>query len=121
MKRHKKANPAFTFYANDALAWEPIAWLPDDLLGQAFKLIVYGCKLGSSLPAEHPLLRLLDPKVIELCTRRDGDRVEVIAPCDLPKLMASRRRWQESRKVGAEAAGRGADGRFKGGRLKGVA
>ncbi|HEV8573264.1 MAG TPA: hypothetical protein VGR43_01010, partial [Dehalococcoidia bacterium] len=97
---------------NDALAWEPISFLDDARLGQAFKLIVYGCKLGGSLPADHPLLEMLDPKVVALCTRRVGDRVEVIAPHDLPRLMANRRRWRESRKKGADAAGRGADGRF---------
>lgn len=115
-KRHGGGdhNPAFTFYANDALAWEPIAWLSDEQLGQAFKLIVYGCKHGSALPAGHPLLGLLDPKVVAMCTRPEGDHVAVIAPCDLPKLMASRRKWRESRKAGADAAGRGPGGRFGG-------
>jgi hypothetical protein len=112
--RKRRENPAFTFYANDALAWEPIAWLSDELLGQAFKLIVYGCKLGGSLPADHPLLGLLDPKVIGLCTRKVGDRVQVIAPHDLPKLMADRAKWRESRKAGAAAAGRTLLGRFGG-------
>ena len=113
-RRRHQENPAFTFYANDALAWEPIAWLSDELLGQAFKLIVYGCKLGGALPADHPLLSLLDPKVIQLCTRMNGDRVQVIAPHDLPKLMAKRREWCVSRRKGAEAAGRGEHGRFGG-------
>lgn len=108
----KKDNPAFMFFANDALAWEPISWLSYELLGQAFKLIVYGCKLGGSLPADHPLLAMLDPKVLNLCTRRSGDRVDVIAPHDLPRLMANRRRWRESRRAGADAAGRDARGRF---------
>jgi hypothetical protein len=112
MSRKRRDNPSFTFFADDALAWEPIAWISDTLLGQAFKLIVYGCKHGSSLPKDHPLLSLLDSKVIALCTRPNGDRVEVIAPCDLPRLMANRQRWRESRRKGAEAAGRGAGGRF---------
>jgi len=114
MKRRRRENPSFTFFADDMLAWEPIAWLGDALLGQAFKLIVYGCKLGSSLPVDHPLLGILDPKVIELCTKRDGDRVLVVAPADLPRLMADRRRWRESRKAGADAAGRDEVGRFGG-------
>jgi hypothetical protein len=110
----RRENPGFTFYADDALSWEPIAWLPDELLGQCFKLIVYGCKLGGSLPKDHPLLGLLDPKVITLCTRPNGDRVDVIAPHDLPRLMANRKAWKESRKPGAAAAGRDDSGRFKG-------
>jgi hypothetical protein len=116
--KRKRDNPGFMFFANDAMAWEPIAWLPDNLLGQAFKLIVYGCKLGGSLPVNHPLLGLLDPKVLELCTRPAGDVVEVIAPHDLPRLMARRESWRKSRKAGAEAAGRGQGGRFGGGEAK---
>lgn len=112
MKRTKRENPAFTFYADDALAWEPIQWIGDALLGQCFRLIVYGAKNGGSLPITHPLLALLDPKVLGLCTRRVGDVVEIIAPHDLPRLMASRRRWRDSRKKGADAAGRDAQGRF---------
>jgi hypothetical protein len=112
MKREK--NPAFTFYADDALSWEPINFLSDQLLGQAFRLIVYACKNGGSLALGHPLLGLLDPKVIELCTRTVDDRIEVIAPHDLPKLMAKRRAWAASRKAGADAAGRDAGGKFKG-------
>ena len=112
--RKRRENPAFTFYADDALAWEPIAWLSDALLGQCFRLIVYGTKNHGALPVTHPLLGILDPKVIELCTRRVGDLVEIIAPHDLPRLMANRRRLRESRRKGAEAAGRDASGRFGG-------
>jgi hypothetical protein len=61
------------------------------------------------------LLSILDSNVVELCTVKDGDRVRVVKPHDLPKLMASRRRWRESRRAGADAAGRDAHGRFKGG------
>ncbi len=114
MSRRQDGNPSFTFFANDALAWEPIAWLNDGLLGQCFKLIVYATKNGGALPASHPLLGILDKKVLELCTRRKGDVVEVIAPHDLPRLMANRRRWRESRRKGAEAAGRDEKGRFGG-------
>jgi hypothetical protein len=41
-----------------------------------------------------------------------GDRVLIIAPHDLPRLMANRARWRQSRRKGADAAGRGRDGRF---------
>ncbi len=112
----KRENPSFTFFADDALSWEPIAWLSDELLGQCFKLVVYGCKLGGALPADHPLLGLLNPKVIELCTVREGDHVLVVRPHDLPRLMSARRRWRESRRPGARAAAaasvRGPAGRF---------
>lgn len=114
MSKKTRKNPGFMFFANDALAWEPINFLTDEQLGQAFKLIVYGCKLGGSLPKGHPLLELLDPKVLSLCTRKRGAVVEVIAPHDLPRLMARRQQWCDSRKAGAEAAGRGAGGKFGG-------
>ena len=110
--KRKRDNPSFTFFADDALAWEPIAWLGDALLGQCFRLIVYGTKNHGSLPSDHPLLGLLDSKVIDLCTRHEGDRVAIIAPHDLPRLMANRAKWRESRKAGATAAGRDSSGRF---------
>jgi hypothetical protein len=113
--RRRCNNPAFTFFANDVLCWESFALLSDAQLGQAFKLIVYGCNAGGSLPRDHPLLGLVDPRVIELCTRTAGDRILVIAPHDLPKLMADRARWRASRRRGAEAAGRTLLGRFGGG------
>jgi hypothetical protein len=46
-------------FANDVLHWEPINFLTEAHLGQVFKLIVYACKCGSALPADHPLLTVL--------------------------------------------------------------
>ena len=102
------------FFADDVLCWEPLSWLTDAQLGQAFKLIVFGAKAGGSLLPDHPLLKLLDEKVVGLCTRRAGGRVEIIAPTDLPRLIAAREKWKRSRAAGAAGNVRNADGTFGG-------
>lgn len=104
--RARRDNPSFTFFADDVLAWEPIAWLPDAALGQAFKLITYACKNGSTLPADHPLIGMLDPKIVNLCTTPVGDHLAVVRPCDLPRLMLDRQAYLEKRRVAAAAGGR---------------
>jgi hypothetical protein len=112
-RKRRRENPAFTFFADDVLAWEPYRFLTREQRGDVLDLIVYGGKLGGSLPADHPLLGSLDAKLIELCTRREGNRVVVVVPLDLPGLLADRQDWRESRRPGAEAADRGPDGRFR--------
>lgn len=99
-------NPAFTLYANDIMHWEPIQWLSDAQLGQVFKLIVYACKLHSRVPKDHPLLTILDAKVIALCCRDDGDALAVIRPVDLPKLMLARETYLQRRRDAAAKGGR---------------
>ena len=101
-----RENPAFTFFADDVLAWEPIVWLTDAQLGQAFKLITYACKNGSTLPTTHPLIALLDPKVVELCTRPERDRLAVVRPCDLPRLMLDRQRYLDARRSAGSKGGK---------------
>lgn len=111
-------NPAFTFFANDVLSWEAFHCLSDAQLGHCLKLMVYAAKNGGSLPKEHWLLKLLDPAMLEVCSSPDDadETVNVTAPFNLPKLMADRRRWSESRKAGANANTRDPDGRFSGSR-----
>ena len=99
-------NPSFSFFANDVLHWEPIMFLTDAQLGQAFKLIVYGCKLGSALPKDHPLVGSLDPAVIQMCTRPEGDHLAVVRPCDLPRLMLDRQRYLDARRRAGSKGGR---------------
>jgi hypothetical protein len=99
-------NPAFTFFSDDVLAWEPLFWLTDAQLGQAFKLIVYGSKLGSRLPKGHPLLDLIDPKIVSLCTTDEGEYLAVVHPLDLPKLMMARRRYLDARREAGSKGGR---------------
>jgi hypothetical protein len=104
--RKDDPNPGFTFFANDVLAWEPLLFLTDAQLGQAFKLIVYGCKNGSELPADHPMLANLDAKVVALCTKPEGDHLAVIKPCDLPRLMLDRQRYLDARRNAGSKGGR---------------
>ena len=106
MKHRRDSNPSFTFFANDVLAWEPIVWLTDAQLGQAFKLITYACKNGSTLPKTHPLVGSLDPKVVEMCTKVEGDHLAVVRPCDLPKLMLDRQRYLDARREAASKGGK---------------
>lgn len=99
-------NPGFTLFANDVLAWEPWHWLNDAELGQAFRLIVYATKLGSRLPADHPLITMLDPRIVALCTRREGDELAVVQPVDLPRLMLARETYLAARRAAASKGGK---------------
>jgi hypothetical protein len=67
---------------------------------------VYACKLGSSLPVDRPLLGSLDPKVLQLCTRKEGDRVLVVRPIDLPKLMRERESYLGKRRMAGTKGGK---------------
>ena len=101
-----EVNPGFTLFANDILHLEPICWISDAQLGQVFRLIVYSCKLGSRLPKDHPLLGLIDPKIVSLCTVAEGDHLAVVRPVDLPKLMLARQQYLNARREAGAKGGR---------------
>jgi len=118
---HDDSNPAFTLFVNDVLCWEPVHWLTDSELGQVFKLIVYGAKLGGHFPKNHPLLQTLDAKVVALCCNVDEDDcLAVVRPVDLPKLMAARREFLEKCRDSGAKGGKAAAERRRRGRLHAV-
>ena len=104
--RRREGNPAVMVFANDVLCWEPFHWLTDAQMGQVFRMLIYGCKLGGTLPRDHPLLAQIDAKLIELCTRPDGDGVAIVQPLDLPKLLADRQEYLDARRAAGSKGGR---------------